>query len=249
MMETLIDLKKIEGKLNGKVIFLGTSNEEGRKPSGLELLIKKINYNAIIIGEPTNTDICVAEKGLVRIKIIAKGKAAHAAIGSKRDNAIYKAAKDLNVLSNLEFKKKHKLLNYPSIQATKVEEGGIAYNMIPDRCGVILDVRSTPIYSNNYLIKLIKESITSEVEIRSNRIFPKETDVKEKIVQAAKKAAPKSKIAGFMAVSDFAFVDKPGVILGAGSLKQAHSADEYIEISQLKKAVEVYKKTVINFFK
>jgi len=126
--------------------------------------------------------------------------------------------------------------------------GGIASNMIPDSCEFILDIRSTPVYSNEYLLNLIKKKVNSEIEILSNRIFPKETNIKEKIVQAAKKAAPKAEIAGFLAVSDFAFVDKPGIILGAGSLKQAHGPDEFIEISQLRKVKEIYKGIIKNFF-
>ena len=246
MMETIIDLEKSKEKLYGKVIFLATSNEEKGKPSGLEILIKKINYDAIVIGEPTDLNICISEKGSVKVKIISRGKAAHAAFGPNEFNAIYKAAKDINILNNLKFKRKHKFLGYPSIQVTMIN-GGIAYNMIPDSCEFILDIRSTPVYQNNYLLNLIKRKVNSEIEILSNRILPKETDIKEKIVQAAKKTASKSEIAGFLAVSDFAFVDKPGIILGAGSLKQAHSPNEFVKISQIKKVKEIYKGIIKNF--
>jgi len=247
MIEAMIDLKKGKERLKGKVIFLATSNEEKGKPSGLEILIKKINYDAIIIGEPTNLNICISEKGLAILKIKSKGRATHAAFGSKEFNAIYRAAEDINILNGLKFEKKHKFLGLPSIQVTMVN-GGIASNMIPDSCEFILDIRSTPVYSNEYLLNLIKKKVNSEIEILSNRIFPKETNIKEKIVQAAKKAAPKAEIAGFLAVSDFAFVDKPGIILGAGSLKQAHGPDEFIEISQLRKVKEIYKGIIKNFF-
>ena len=247
MMEAMIDLNKSKTELKGRVIFLATDNEENRKPSGLEILIKKINCDAIVIGEPTDLNICISEKGFAKLKIISKGRAAHAAFGKKDFNAVYKAAKDIEALNKLEFKKKHKFLGLPSIQVTMIN-GGIVSNMIPDSCEFILDIRSTPIYPNDYLINLIKKKVSSEVEVVSNRIFPKETNVKEKIVQAAKKSAPKSKIAGFLAVSDFAFTDKPGIILGAGSLKQAHSPNEFVKISQLKEVKEIYKKTIQKYF-
>jgi len=79
-------------------------------------------------------------------------------------------------------------------------------------------------------------------------IRPKEIGIKEKIVRAAQKASPVSKIAGFPAASDFAFVNKPGIILGPGNLKQAHSANEFVEISQLKRAQEIYKKIIKGYF-
>jgi acetylornithine deacetylase len=247
MTEAMVDLNKSKEKLKGKVIFAATDDEEDTGPSGMEKLAKKLKFDAIIIGEPTDLNICIAEKGLLRLKIKSKGKAAHAAIGAKEFNAIYKAAKDINILNKINFKKKHKFLGYPSIQVTTIN-GGIAKNMIPDFCEFILDIRTNPIYPNNYLLNLIKKKITSKIEIVSNRIFSKETNVKEKIVQAAEKATPNSKIAGFLAVSDFAFVQKPGIILGAGSLEQAHSANEFVEIPQIKKIKEIYKKVIENYF-
>ncbi len=247
MMEAIIDLNKSKERLNGKVIFTATGNEELGRPSGLERLIKKIYYDAVVIGEPTNLDICIAEKGFVGLKIISKGRAAHAALGSKKFSAIYKAVKDINILNNLKFKKRHKFLEFPSINVTMIN-GGIAKNMIPDLCEFILDIRSNPIYSNDYLLNLIKKKISSQIKMVSNRILPKETNIKEKIVQVAKKATPKSKISGFLAVSDFAFINKPGIILGAGNLKQAHGPNEFVDISQLEQVVRIYKNIIQNFF-
>lgn len=245
MIETMIDLNRVEKKLNGKVIFIATNNEEGTGESGLVKLIKKINYDAAIIGEPTSLNICPAQRGIVRLKILAKGKAGHVALGGV--NAIHQAADDISVLKNLKFSKKHNLLGFPTIQVTLIE-GGIKANVIPDRCEFTVHIRSTPIYPNNYLINLIKKKIKSQIEIESNRFFPKETEIREEIVKTAKKVSPNSKITGFLAASDFAFLDKPGIILGPGNLEQAHSADEFIEISQLRKAKEIYKKIIEYFF-
>jgi acetylornithine deacetylase len=248
MIETMIDLNNLKEELKGKVIFTATDKEEGfgLGPSGMERLAKKLKFDAVVIGEPTNLDICTGEKGLLGLKIISKGKAGHAA-SSSGINAIFKAAEDINRLKNLKLNRRHKLLGLPSIQVTMIN-GGIKPNIIPDRCEFIVDIRTTPIYPNNLLLSLIKKQIKSEIEIRTNRIFPKEVNIKEKIVEAAKKTAPQSKVTGFWAVSDFAFIDKPGIILGPGNSKQAHGGDEFVEISQVKKVKEIYKKIIQNYF-
>lgn len=245
MMEAIIALNKIKKELNGKVIFAATSNEEGTGETGLEKLIKKINCDAAILGEPTSLNICIAQKGIVRLKVLSKGMAGHVAVAGI--NAIHRAANEIRVLNSLKLGKRHKLLGFPVIQTTLIK-GGIKANVIPERCEFTVHVRSTPDYPNNYLINLIKKKIKSQIEVESNRFFPKETKAGEKIVKAAKKANPKSQITGFLAASDFAFLNKPGIILGPGNLGQAHAANEFVETPQLKKAVEIYKKTIINFF-
>ena len=246
MMEAIIDSRNLEKELKGKVIFAATDKEEGFGPSGMEKLAKRLKFDAIVIGEPTNLDICIAEKGLLGLKIISQGKAGHAA-SPGGINAIFKAAEDINRLKNLKLNRPHKLLGLPSIQVTMIN-GGIKPNIIPDRCEFTVDVRTTPIYPNNLLLNLIKKQIKSEIEIQTNRIFPKEVKIDERIVQVAKKSSPNSKLSGFFAVSDFAFTDKPGIILGPGNGKQAHTADEFVEISQVEKAKEIYKKIIQNYF-
>jgi len=245
MMEVMVDLQRLGEKSNGKVIFVATKREE-TWGSGMEKLAKKIKFDAAVIGEPTKLDICIAEKGILGMKVISKGKTAHAAIPGAK-NTIHILAEEIVKLSNLKFKKKHKLLGLPTIQATIIN-GGFKSNVIPDRCECVFNIRTTPIYPNKYLLELIKRKINSEVEILSNRIFPKETEEEEKIVQATKKASPKSKIAGFFATSDWAFIEKPAIILGAGNPKQAHGPDEFVEISQMEKAKEIYKKIIQNYF-
>lgn len=245
MIDALVKLINSENELNGRIIFAATCCEEvGHK--GLEKLIKKLpNFDATIIGEPTNLNICVAQKGLIYLKFLAKGKSAHASL--QGENAIYKAIKDVETLRKMKFKKRHNLLGLPTVHVTMMN-AGIKKNIIPDKCEFIADIRSTPIYPNNVLIKLIKRSMKSNIEILSNRIFPKEVDDKEKIVQVARLANKNAKITGFFGVSDFVFIDRPGIIMGPGNSKQAHTANEFVKISQLKKASIVYKKTIENFF-
>jgi acetylornithine deacetylase len=244
MICTMTNLIKSEKELGGRVIFSAVCEEE-LESRGIKELIKKIpSFEAAVIGEPTNLDIAVAQKGIVRAKMLSKGKSAHASL--RGVNAIHKAADDIEKIKGLVFKKKH-LLGYPSVQVTMIN-AGIGKNVIPDRCESILDIRTTPVYPNNYMINLIRKLVKSEIEIMSNRIFPKETNIKEGIVRAARLANKKARTTGFFAACDLAFIDKPGIILGPGSPNQAHSPDEFVEIRQLRKADIIYQNLIKNFF-
>ncbi len=241
MMDAMIRIS--ENKINGRVIFSAVCEEE-LESKGIRKLMEKIpKFDSVVVGEPTSLDIAVAQKGIVRMRMISKGKSAHASL--QGINAIHKAVDDIERIKKLVFKRKN-LLGYPSIQVTMIN-AGIEKNIIPDRCKSILDIRTTSTYPNNYMINLIKKSIKSDIEIMSNRIFPKETDIKEKIVQAAKLANKKAGIIGFFATSDLAFINKPGIILGPGNPKQAHTANEFVEISQVIRASEIYRKITENY--
>jgi len=244
MTEAIIYLKNSKKIPKGKIIFTATTEEEvGMK--GMEKLVKKLpKFDAAIIGEPTSLNICIAQKGALCLKFIAKSKGGHAALGG--ENAIYKGIEDIKLLQKLKFKKRHSLLNRPSIQIT-IMNAGHKINVIPSKCEFLADIRSTPVYSNNYLINLIRKRVKSDVEILSNRLFPKETNVNEEIVQVAKSVNKFAKITGFPAMSEFNFINKPGIILGPGDFNQAHIADEFVRISQLEKATEIYQKIIENF--
>lgn len=244
MLQSIINIK--DKKINGKVIFAATCEEE-TGGEGLEKLIQKLGkIDSAIIGEPTKLNICIAQRGLLILKLISKGKAAHAAYSEKGINAIYNAFEDIRKIREIKFLKKHKLLGYPSIQVTMIN-AGVRENIIPDKCEFLLDIRSTPLYSHRELTNIIKKNIKSEVEIVSQRLIPKETSENEKIVKVAETICKKKGI-GSAGLSDWVFLNVPTIKIGPGDSSIAHTANEYVEISQLKKAEEIYKEIIKNYF-
>jgi len=89
----------------------------------------------------------------------------------------------------------------------------------------------------------------SEVDLVSERIAPVETPPDARIVQAALAAAGQAVPRAFGGVSDLFHVRAaPGIVLGPGRSEQSHAADEWIEVEQLTKGVDVYVAAIEGYF-
>jgi acetylornithine deacetylase len=245
LIKLIIELKN--KKLNGKIIFAFTSEEE-TSLKGIETVLNNIKeLDAAIVTEPTNLFPCRCQKGLAILKIVSKGKSVHTSIPRKKDNAIINAIKEIEKIKKIKFNKKNKLLGYPLISITKINSG-ISHNIIPDKCEFLLDIRSIPEFDNHKIIELIKKKIESELVVISKRLDPKITRKDSKIVKISEKIC-NCNSKGFMAYSEMGFLKFPGIVLGPGSLDQAHKVDEFIEINEYKKAKSILKNIILEYLK
>ncbi len=245
MMDAIVSLD--ESMLDGKVFFSATVQEEVTN-CGIEQVMKKLpRVGAAVVGEPTGLDICTSMKGLLILKLKAKGRSAHASRPSEGINAIYNAIGDIQRVLALDFPKSHNQLGKPSIAATMIS-AGTRNNVIPAQCEFTLNIRSTPFYDNHKLLALIEKAVKSDVIVQSIRLNSRTVPEKEKIVLAARSANSAAAIRGFQAMCDLALIDAPGIIMGPGNSAQSHAPDEFIEISQVEKASIIYGKLIKDYF-
>ena len=244
MVNAFVSLE--EKNLKGKAIIALTCDEE-TGGQGLEYIIKKISkIDAAIVGEPTNLDICIAQKGNMILKINSKGKSSHSSYPENGINAIYNACGFIRAINGIKFNKKHEMLGLPTVAVTMIR-GGIRTNVIPAECEFTVDIRSTPRYNHEELFNLIKNKLKGAVvKKHSTRLVPKETKKNEAIVKIAKNLL-KSRLVGSSTMSDWVFLDCPAIKLGPGNSRMSHQANEHVEIKQLEKAVDSYKKIVSGF--
>jgi len=231
----------------GRVCVAATCEEEV-SGQGLEKLIADIpRPDAAVIGEPTELQPAVAQKGLIVLEILAKGRAAHAAWGGGV-NAIEAAAKDVASLAGFEFERSHPALGKPSLCVTQIQ-GGTRHNVIPDLCKLVVDIRTTPDYSVEDIIANVKDKVRGEVTVRSKRLHAVSTDPSHPIVQAALKASPGSKPYGSPTLSDWVYLKGiPTVKVGPGDSRRSHTPDEYIEVAELEAGVAFYERLIRNYF-
>lgn len=231
------------------IVALTTCEETGGSYNGLEQLRPHLpELHAAVVGEPTELQPCVAQKGLLILLAHAHGRTAHAARAHLGDNAILRAARDINRLEHHRFDRDDPFLGSPTLTVTTIE-GGTARNVVPDRCTFALDIRTTPAYTHDEIIASLSELLESEVTVHSKRIVPVATAVEERIVQACLRAAPEGVPFGSPTASDWIFLkDLPAVKLGPGPSQRSHTADEHIEIDELRRAVEVYKRIARAYF-
>ena len=227
----------------GKRLLLAATCDEETGGDGLGVLRSELpELGAAIIGEPTALRPCTCQRGLLRLRLTARGRRAHAARPWQGENAIEKAARDVTALAAIGLPE-HPLLGPATLQVTTIA-GGVKTNVVPPTCVMEIDARTIPELDNATLHARVRAVVESEVELVSERFVPVETDRTERIVIAAG-----GEPIAFGGVSDLYHVrDVPGIILGPGRSAQSHAADEWVEIEQMNGAVAAYTQTIERYF-
>src|SRR5258706_7763341 len=156
--------------LKYNLILAASAEEEISGPNGIEVLLKQLGpVDCAIVGEPTQMQMAVAERGLMVLDCVAKGKAGHAA-RKEGDNAIYKAIKDINWFTSYKFPKISELLGPVNMDITVIETENKAHNVVPAQCKFVVDVRVNEFYTFEEILEVIRKNIQSEVKPRSFRL-------------------------------------------------------------------------------
>lgn len=218
-----------------------TAEEEISGKNGIELILSELGpLDFAIVGEPTQMQMAVAEKGLMVIDCISHGKAGHAA-REEGDNAIYKAIKDIEWFRTYEFAKKSALFGPVKMSVTMIEAGS-QHNVVPAACKFTVDVRVTDAYKNEEVLKIIRQNVSCELSPRSTRLKSSFIQLTHPIVRAG--LALGRTTYGSPTTSDQALLDIPSLKMGPGDSARSHSADEFIYTEEIREGVELYIKLI-----
>ncbi len=218
-------------------ILATTAEEEISGQNGVELIWNELQpIDFAIVGEPTQMDLAIAEKGLMVLDCTAKGQSGHAA-RNEGDNAIYKAIKDIEWIRNYTFPKVSELLG-PVKMSVTIINAGTQHNVIPDKCSFTIDIRVTDVYRNEEIVEILKQNLISEISPRSVRLKPSSIDRNHKIVQQGIKMGKKTYASP--TTSDQALMDCPSLKMGPGDSARSHTADEFIYLDEIKSGVAGY---------
>ena len=228
---------------NYNLLWVASAEEEISGQNGLSRVLPLLpKIDVAIVGEPTGMHPAIAEKGLMVIDGIAYGKSGHAA-REEGVNAIYEALDDLVWLRDYRFKKKSMLLGYTKMTVT-VLNSGTQHNVVPDECHFVIDVRTNEYYQNEYLFAFLQKHMKKcELKARSFRLSSSHIPVGHPLVQKSLKMGLVP--FGSPTLSDQALMPFPSMKLGPGDSARSHTADEFICISEIEKAISTYC-TLIN---
>ncbi|MBM4323828.1 MAG: M20 family metallopeptidase, partial [Deltaproteobacteria bacterium] len=250
----------------GSLILHLVSDEESHGHQGMGYLAKKglIKGDAVIVGEPTNLDLIIAQKGALWFKITTFGKSAHGSRPSQGINAIEKMTKLMDRLNSIPLLKEHSLLGKPTINIGKIQ-GGAKVNMVPDRCEIEVDRRLLPNENKEEILREIKEAIESlqaqdpllkyqieEIDYAEpSEIHPDEEIVRIGLEAVKEVLGERPKVRGFSGFTDARFYINqfhiPTLIFGPGGTDQSHTTDESVEVNNLIQAAKVYARIIYNF--
>jgi len=270
-LEAIAAIQRSKVELDGKLIFQAVADEEILGPLGTKYLIEnsKLSQNADagICGEPTEFKSMIAAKGLIWPKITVIGRSCHGATPEKGINAISKMTKVIQALESMELKANHPILGKPTVNIGTIE-GGTKTNIVPDRCAITVDRRIVPGERKEEVVQMIKRLLDDlqgkdsklkiETEIGEEFLYaePSEISKEEEIVKLVSNcykevSGKKSEIAGMVGTTDARFLINQGrtptLIFGPGSLTQAHTIDEFVEIEALKTATDVLAEVIAAF--
>lgn len=223
--------------LTYNIVIAATAEEEISGKEGLEIVVSELPaISFAIVGEPTEMQLAVAEKGLLVLDCTARGKSGHAA-REEGDNAIYKAIKDINWVSSYRFPKVSPTLG-PVKMSVTIINAGTQHNVVPDICTFTIDVRATDQYTLEEIIDNIQSNIQSEVNARSIRLRPSSIPVDHPIVTAGLNLGKTAY--GSPTTSDQALLDCPSLKMGPGHSGRSHSADEFIYMHEIEEGIAQY---------
>jgi acetylornithine deacetylase/succinyl-diaminopimelate desuccinylase-like protein len=232
-----------ETDLKYNFVLAATAEEEVSGTGGIESIwpsLPKIDF--AIVGEPTLCQMAVAEKGLIVLDCVAKGKAGHAA-REEGVNAIYEALTDIEWFRTFQFPKVSETLGEMKMTVTVVNAGD-QHNVVPAECKFTVDVRVIDAYTLEEVLKIIRSNVKCEVVPRSLRLRPSGIEVGHPL----RKAADFLGIAtyGSPTTSDQTLIPASSVKIGPGDSARSHSADEFIYVEEIHKGIDTYIELIEN---
>ena len=220
------------------LIYLASAEEEVSGKDGITRALPLLPHiDLAIVGEPTGMNPAVAEKGLMVLNVIAHGKSGHAA-RNEGVNAIYEALDDMRWIRDYKFEKVSEFLG-PTKMTLTVVNAGTQHNVIPDKCTMLVDIRTNEFYDNEEVYEFIRQHLKSEVKAHSFRLKSSRIDPEHPLIR--KCVAMGMKPFGSPTLSDQALMHFPSFKLGPGESSRSHSANEFIRISEIRDAIAKYE--------
>ena len=224
--------------LKYNLVFAATAEEEISGHNGIEALVSRLGeIDCGIVGEPTQMQMAVAEKGLMVLDAIAHGKAGHAA-RDEGESALYKAIKDIEWIQSYKFSKVSDLLGPVKMSVTVIETDNKAHNVVPAQCKFIVDCRVNELYTFEEILQTIKSNIKSEIQPRSTRLRSTAIALDHPLIKAG--TALGRTYYGSPTTSDKALMPFQTLKMGPGDSARSHTADEFIYLDEIKNGIDLY---------
>ncbi len=264
MMHALVSLRT-ESRPPPCEIWLVAAADEEHSFRGVVKLIEGLRSQAAaaVVAEPTDMRVVIATKGCVRFRVTCRGRAAHSSKPHLGVNAISHMAEVIRVLEEdaATNTRQHPLLGGATINVGLIK-GGAQVNVVPDTCTIEVDRRLLPgedpaeiIAGYRRRLEQLRTSLSAlDVVIDPPLLadWPLDTQATAAIAALASRVLgdaglPPEPI-GVPFGTDASKLSRagiPSIVLGPGSIDQAHSAVEYVECAQVIEAEACYRRLML----
>ena len=244
----------------GSLLLAFVADEEIDGTGAKALVKEPPPIDLVVVGEPTSNAVCAAHKGCLRPLIRVAGRAAHSSRPELGANAILAAGRLLSLLDERDRElrtHRHPLVDAAALTVTRIA-GGLADNIVPDNCEIVLDWRMLPGESLEDVLDALRALLARakgdhgiEAELANIRAMagPAETALDAPIVREAVAIASRHGVTAPQPVGltggcdlvHFRETGSVGIVLGPGSLAVAHQPDEYVPKDDLIRAALIYR--------
>ena len=223
--------------LSHNLILVASAEEESSGPNGLNSVLKHLpELSCAIVGEPTEMQLAIAEKGLLVLDIIVPGTAGHAA-HTNPNNPIYNALDVVNWFRTYEFEKISEILGPVKMTVTQMSAGK-QHNVVPSECHLVVDIRVNDCYSNHEILNTVRSNIAAVVNPRSMHLNASSIAKDHGLVQAG--IALGRTTYGSPTLSDQSVLSCQSLKLGPGNSLRSHTADEFILVDEIGQGISLY---------
>jgi len=224
--------------LKYNLVLAASAEEEISGKDGIELVLPHLGkIDCAIVGEPTQMQMAVAERGLMVLDCVAHGKAGHAA-RNEGENSIYKAIKDIEWFQSYQFPKVSDLLGPVKMSVTVIETDNKQHNVVPAHTKFVVDTRVNELYTFEEVLEVIHKNVQCEVTPRSTRLRSTSIALDHPLIRSG--VALGRTYYGSPTTSDKALMPFQALKMGPGDSARSHTADEYIYINEIVEGIELY---------
>lgn len=264
MCSAAISMFRDKTPLNGQIRLTFVADEEDANLGMHAFLDSHKAATYTILGEPTDLHVAIAHRGVGRYYIDLLGHACHAALCSTEETAVAKAARAVMAIEDLNKQLEsmtHDVLPSPSIVVTMVQ-GYEKDNVVPGKVRLLVDFRVLPGMTEPQTRKLVQDALdahgivgfelTKHFFMPGGEVAQVHPFVSACVEQAEKLNERKEAPQAFGASCEQCFLVEAGsatVIIGPGSLDQAHTVDEFVEKAQLLRAAKLYREIAMDVLK
>lgn len=247
MLYAAKDLVDSGGMDSGRLVVLLGHGEETKNTTMGALVEAAGDIAAAVIGEPTNLEFAIAQRGLMMVDLLAQGDQRHAGYASGDGdftNAAIVLARDLLKLDQVFDARSHPILGRATATPTMLESG-VGRNVTPPVARAVLDVRSTPDWTHEELAEELRRSLACDVIVTSRRLVPCQTPANSRLLSTASRLRPNARHFGSPTCSDWVFFrDWDAFKCGPGTSRRSHTADEYVDLPEVTAARSFYAELV-----
>jgi succinyl-diaminopimelate desuccinylase len=242
------------------VVLVITAGEE-RGCEGANFLAKRGLLpwaGAMVIAEPTSNRVCAGHKGVLWLEGISEGVTAHGSTPEMGDNAVYKAARAVLALADIDLSSfAHPILGKPTVNVGWMR-GGMNVNSVPDEARFGVDLRIVPEAATADLLDALRQAagpdIQFEVKGSADAVWTEANDnwVQQVLTVASSVTGETARLGGATYFTDAGALkpgmgSPPAVILGPGDAELAHQTDESCSIARIAQAQTIYEDLIANW--